>query len=870
MAKLDDAVADGLASISIACSRHAGAVVAVVLLLTGVFGYGVSTITTDVDVADVLPRGNYNTEAAHNLTEKFRSTFTQQVTLQLHVDEAGHDWAKDNAKLTYRNLGFPANGAPAQVKPDSRNITDEVYIRATAELVEFLQAQTDFTRTISISNIYSLINWTVAGGDGSGGTERAPESAFALPGYRSQADAVRYQLVDQTVKAAILDTVDAITSPKWDHAAALFMPPADNTRSSRDLGAQMLAARDAWLEHVRAGDSEFTVFGPANPPLFTVDLPIANAHSSELVQQDTLRLMPMIAAFILACLFVAFRNLRAIAVSFTTLAIGVVWSYGTMGFMGIPLNTLNMTIVPLVMGIGIDYSIHIINEFAEHKSRGFSDQEAFRQAGRRSGLAMLIATATTVAGLVVLVFSPSLLIADLGLIATVALTVLYLLAITFIPAALTLLGGSTRMGAKFTPSRIMPAIARGVTRARWLVVVLLLAVSVVAYPLAESVGKEAFGDPGRNYLPDDPIRREHEAGLADFYGSTSSDEKANILAFSGPGILTPDAIRYYRAIEANLKNESRVIDDTLRTVPFFIETWLTVKGGAPGAAQSVALSEILGIPIPIPVPPADDPRQQLDPFPATEQAIRAEVNAMFGSPMRELSSIILNHPANDMAAMTFSVNAGTFEQAEQVWGQVWHAVAAANATMGGAPAGIKVAFIGNTATNYLFIAEELPWLTYMALVNNVVLAVLVLATTRSIKITLVIAILSVLTTLWWLAILPSFGIGMAITLTLPFAFITAIGTDYGVHFMWNIRQTGDAREVFESTGKAVLFSAVTTTGAFVFFIAVQNVAVARTMLATTLAFAIIFLVTVLVVPVFFPVERKRRRAHRNPPPPIRS
>ncbi len=863
MAQVDHTIANLLGGLSIGCSRHAKAVVTAVLLITVVFGYGVSTITTNVDVADVLPRGNYNTEAAHQLTEKFRSTFTQQVTLQLHIDEGGTRWATDNAQLVYRNAGAgqaePGDAfGPGQTAPSPYNITDEVYVRATAELVDFMQTRTSFSRAISISNIYSLLNWTVAGGDGSGALPAAAESAFALPGYLTQTEAARYQLVDQTVKAAVLDTVDAISSPSWDHAAALFMPASDNDIPSRELGEQMLAARDAFVEAVRTGKTEFTVFGPDNPPLFTVDLPIANAHSSALVREDTLRLMPLIAAFIIACLYVAFRNVRAITVSFTTLVLGVVWSYGTMGFMGIPLNTLNMTIVPLVMGIGIDYSIHIINEFVEHKSKGHSDIEAFRQAGRRSGVAMLIATATTIGGLVVLIFSPSLLIAELGVIAVVALSVLYLLAITFIPAAITVLGGSERMGAKFTRSRLMPAAARAVYRSRWfLVVPLIIIVSAVAYPLANSVGNEAFGDPGRNYPANDPIRREHEQGLRWFYGTPDSDEKANILAFSGKDILTPEAIAYYRAVEANLKQERRVIPDTLRTVPFFIETWLTVKGGPTGALQTVVIEEVLGIPFPIPVPA----RQTVDPFPDTEEEIVREVNAMFASPMRELSSIILNHPTNDMAAMTFSVRAASYDEAEQVWNQVWNAVGKANATFGGKPPGdLRVAFIGNTATNYLFIAEELPWLTYMAIVNNITLAVLVLVMTRSIKMTLVVSLLSVLTTLWWLALLPSFGIGMAITLTLPFAFIVAIGTDYGVHFMWNIRQTGDAREVFGSTGKAVLFSAITTTGAFTFFIFVQNVAVSRTMLATTLAFIVIFIVTLLTVPVFFRVGPRKRGA----------
>lgn len=875
-------MAGGLAQVSIWCSNHAKVVIAITLVLTLVFGYGVTTITTNVDVADVLPRGNPNTEAAQHLTERFRSTFTQQVTFQVHVDESGTRWAADNAKLVHRGsnpvsgptgipievpdglpdlpLPVPETPVPVAAAPDPQNITDEVYVRAIEEMVDFIQASTNFSRSISISNIYALINWTIEGGQNG-----ADESDFSLPGYQTQEQAQRYALVDQAVKAAVLDTVDAISSPSWNHAATLFMPAADNELPTPELGKQILKARDEYVQAVCAGETEFTVFGDcedgpyagySNRPLFTVDLPVANAHSSQLVQEDTVKLMPLVAAFILVCLFIAFRNLRAITVCFSTLAIGVVWSYGTMGYMGIALNTLNMTIVPLVMGIGIDYSIHMINEFVEHKSEGHSDAEAFRIAGSRSGLALLIASATTVGGLVVLAFSPSLLIAQLGIVSAVALTVIYLLAITFIPAALTLIGGSEKMGAQFSRSRLMPALARGVSQARYVIVLVIIGVSILAYIGTDRLEKEAFGDPGRNYLPDDPIRQEHEQGLEYFYEAPNSDEKANILAFEGTGILTPEAMDYYRAIESNLKTKERVIPDTLRTVPFFLETWLTVKDGPTGAVASIVAASA-GPSLPGPA------AAQADSFPDTEAEIRAEVDAMFKSPMRELAAIIVNHPVvlddpeKGMAAMTFSVRAATYEEAEEVWGQVWSAVDEANKTFGGsAPDGIRVAFVGNTATNYLFIAEELPWLTYMNIVSNLILVALVFLLTRSIKITFVTLLVSTLTTLWWFSVLPFFGIGLAITLTLPIAFIIAVGTDYALHFMWNIKQTGNAREVFESTGKAVLFSFITTTGAFVFFIKLQNVAVSRTMIATTIAFFVIFIVTMLAIPTFFKVHEK--------------
>ncbi len=832
-----------------------------VLLMTVTLGYGVTLITTNVDVADVLPRGNPNTAAAHNLTESFRSTLSQQVTFQLHVDESGTHWAHDNAMLdrcTQDNPFYCPEGEKSgsyRLRPDHTNITDEVYIRAMQELSAFIEERTDFNRQASINNIYALLNWTIAGGEG-----QAPRSAFALP-----PDGGEYAVVDVAVQAAVLDAVDALASPSWNHGAILFMPEADSTIEMRVLGDQIIAARDEYVKAVDAGETTYTVWGSENPPLLTVDMPVANAHSSALVEEDLIKLMPIIAAFIIVFLYIAFRNVRTIVISFTALGVGVTWTYGIMGYMGIALNTLNMTIVPLIMGVGIDYAIHMINEFVEHKAAGHSDEDSFKEAGERAGLAMFIATLTTVLGLVVMMMSPSLLMAQLGFLSALAITAIYVLTITFIPAALALMGGTEKMGASFTPSRLMPALARGVTKVRFVMLIAVVLLSVGAYFSSTQLTQEAFGDPGKNFPEDDPVRLEHEQGLRYFYEMPNPDVKANILTFEGPGILAPESIEYMREIERNLRQQDRVISDTLRTLPFFVETWQTVKGGAACAGLVVGGGRSGGVLDPVlgGVSQSPLPCNTAVAFPATEEALRAEVTAMFESPMDELASVILNYPVaienpdKGMAAMTFSVKAATYEEAEEVWFQIWDAVHRANVTFGGAPDGVHVSFVGNTATNYLFVAEQLPWLTYMSVAATIILFLLVLIFTRDIKATFVATALAGLTSIWWLGILPFINIGLAITLMLPLVFIFNIGTDYAVHIIWSLKKVGDAREVFQTTGKAILFSAITTAGAFAIFILIRNVAVSRTMIATTLSIFVIFAATMLVIPIFYKVAAKQ-------------
>jgi predicted RND superfamily exporter protein len=845
VARFDEFISNGIAGLSIWSSRHARVVMAITIVFTLIFGFGITLITTNVDTADVLPRGNPNTDAAKNLTAQFRSTFTQQVTFQLHVDEEGSDWAAGNALHPYRS-------SPV----DQNNITDEVYLRAMQELQLFVQSQTNFDRTISINNIYALINWTIAGGEGI-----AEESAFALPPGDTLANEIQYNVVHQATTAAVLETVDTLASPSWNHSVMLFMPASNNTDNIRDLGQSIIDAREAWLEAVENGETVYKIWGKDNPPRFTVDFPVANAHSSSLVEKDLAKLMPVIGVFIVVFLYFAFKDVRAIVISFTSLGAGLVWTYGIMGYLGIALNTLNMTIVPLIMGVGIDYAIHMINEYLEHKANGHSDESAFREAGNRAGLAMFIATMTTVLGLVVMMVSPSLLMAQLGFLSAIAISAIYLITLTFIPAALTLWPGNNKV-AKFTPSKIMPAFARGVTKTRFFMLFVVGLLTVGAYMSSLNLEKEAFGDPGKNFPEDDSIRQEHEQGLAYFYEAENPSIKTNILTFEGPNILTPTAMAYYSSIEENLAEKDRIVGDTLRTATFFLETWLTIKNGAPCAAVSLgtadtppALGPVLGG-----LAETGAPCTRQVAFPATEAEIREEVRGMFESPMREIASIIMNYPTvltetdRGMTALTFGVDALTYNEAEEAWNQVQDAINQANGNYGGVPPeGIRVNFVGNTATNYLFVAEQLPWLMYMSAASTIILFILVLTFTRDIKATLVATGLAAVTSLWWFGILPFLDIGLAITLMLPIVFIFNIGTDYVVHMIWNIKKVGNSREVFETTGKAIFFSAITTAGAFAIFAYIQNVAVSRTMIATTIAIGVIFLATMLVVPIFYKV-----------------
>ncbi len=840
---------NAVAQASLWSSRNPKKVLVVVLLLTVLFGAGLEDVHTDVDVADVLPRGNQNTEAAHNLTDRFKSTYTQEMELQFEVNP------EQCRRDSQRNLPMrPASDL------DCGNITDEVYVRAIQEAYEFFQSYTHVEESdlpweddeeitspiryqISLPTFMKLLNWTLEGGQG-----EAPPDAFGLPG---RDDRARWDTLQESGWQLLQDTQTPIMDPSHEQTVVLYMPTADEEMESQEIGRFMIEARDAYLEWAPE-NADWQVFTEDNPPLHTVDLPVANAHSSHLAEEDFALFLPLIALVLIVSLYALFREPRSVAIAGTSLSIAVVWTYGLMGHMDIAMNNLNLTVLPLIMGTGIDYSIHMINEFMEHKSQGASNDEAFEVAGQRAGVAMLIATLITVAGLTVMVLSPSLLLAQLGGLAMIAIVSVYLLTILFIPAILSMLPGTEDLGADYQPSSFVPALGRFVSKHKIVFGVLVLAITGLSLVGLQQLTVEEFGEPAQNWPEDDWLRQEHEEGLRGFYDVEGDAEifKANAVVIEGD-ITDPAAHDYIDRLSASLQAEAQqsdVIDmHTSRDLPFIVRSWLKVCCG-PQSLISGTLSENL----------EQEGYQEYSQYPQSRPAIENTLDDMFASPYATFSSLFVSYPNNDITIITVSVQTGDFQNAEEAWLAV---TSAQDRAADAKPNDVTTSFVGNTPTNYLFSSEQLPWLNYMSIVAMLAAMLLVWAFTRDLKAVLAVTTVIGLTSLWVLGVLPSLGIGLAITLMLPLVFIFSIGSDYAVHMVWNLRQVGDAEKVYGTVGKAVLFSAITDIGAFAVMApipgtpleGIRDLMVRDAIVATIVAIAIIFTATIVILSLFYDV-----------------
>ena len=137
-----------------------------------------------------------------------------------------------------------------------------------------------------------------------------------------------------------------------------------------------------------------------------------NGRVSKLTGQDTMnveinnqlldeqtRSMIIALLIVLAALIIIFNSslwgfLTMIPVMFV-----LIWEPGFLVMLDIPLSVITISIASIMIGIGIDYGIHITARVKEEMAKGKAKMEATKEAIDKTGLSLIEAACTTIAGL---------------------------------------------------------------------------------------------------------------------------------------------------------------------------------------------------------------------------------------------------------------------------------------------------------------------------------------------------------------------------------------------------------------------------------------------------------------------------------------
>ncbi len=163
-------------------------------------------------------------------------------------------------------------------------------------------------------------------------------------------------------------------------------------------------------------------------------------------QSESISVTIAVALTVLALFFwVSVRQPALAVVAVGPIVLVLISVLGTMALLGIPYTIITSIITALSIGIGVDYTIHVIHRYREEYSLERAPEKAAIRTLSTTGSALLGSGLTTALGLGVLVFSP--LEASRQFAITAAITILYSLIVAFllVPPAMTLWGAYQNM-----------------------------------------------------------------------------------------------------------------------------------------------------------------------------------------------------------------------------------------------------------------------------------------------------------------------------------------------------------------------------------------------------------------------------------------
>jgi len=100
-----------------------------------------------------------------------------------------------------------------------------------------------------------------------------------------------------------------------------------------------------------------------------------------------------------------FRNIWVGLAGTVPIAITAVVNFGVMGLLNIPLSSATALISSIAVGIGVDYSIHLLEHYTNRRLYGLSIEEATKDTISHTGRAIVLNAIAVMGGFAVLLFS---------------------------------------------------------------------------------------------------------------------------------------------------------------------------------------------------------------------------------------------------------------------------------------------------------------------------------------------------------------------------------------------------------------------------------------------------------------------------------
>jgi predicted RND superfamily exporter protein len=182
-------------------------------------------------------------------------------------------------------------------------------------------------------------------------------------------------------------------------------------------------------------------------------------------------------------LLLFFRSFSAMFMSLAVVAMGVLWSFGTMVLLGYKITLLTALIPPLIVVIGIPNCIYFLNKYHTCYKETNDKQQSLCIMIGRMGVVTLFCNIAAAIGFAVFALTKSGLLQEFGYVSGINILALFFISLLFIPAVLSYLKPPTVSEMKYLENPLLERVLVKIERwtfhhSKWVYVVSIIVVAI--------------------------------------------------------------------------------------------------------------------------------------------------------------------------------------------------------------------------------------------------------------------------------------------------------------------------------------------------------------------------------------------------------
>lgn len=144
--------------------------------------------------------------------------------------------------------------------------------------------------------------------------------------------------------------------------------------------------------------------------------------------------MSLIAVLLIITLAFGARSIKGSVLLMVPLIMAIIIMFGMMGFAGIDLNFMTALLSSIMIGVGVDYTIHLVWRYREERRGGLNAEEAMKKTIHTSGRGIILNAISVIIGFAALIFSEFLSVRFFGILMVLIILVCLIGGLLMIPS----------------------------------------------------------------------------------------------------------------------------------------------------------------------------------------------------------------------------------------------------------------------------------------------------------------------------------------------------------------------------------------------------------------------------------------------------